>query len=482
MNLYKRFFIALLSLLILSACENEIEVKPDVSELKMKKADSPQGFRARESSASYPEVVEFSASRSSAEGEIFEVLPGPAAINPDLNPTPFSNNTFTTTGEYLLQVKDVNEKDSPDSEDAVERVYIRFIANDGREFLIDKIDVIHKPEGSGDHTFFGGVGLNKIMHGNTGIGTGLVPKLLSYITLWGLTDLKDAKTGETVAENRLVHIMTSTGVRDENRNLITSTENDKTDHNLFNAVTHVILPPDPDPVPGTNHGFLHMMFRKPLLYNASRDWKLVFEVLPGPSAINPDLNPTPFSNRIAVGGGEYNIRAIDHSPKDSETSKDAVPELSLSFTRTNGETFVIENINIIHKEKGGGDHTFFGGVGFNKKMHGDTGIGTNLMPKLFSYITLWGIADLKNSEGVTLDSDRLVHIMVTSRARTEDLKLISNTKNDKTDHRPSKVEAHFIVPALPNDPVKGTGHGFFHVVFEEVNLTNPYGLSASSGN
>jgi hypothetical protein len=33
----------------------------------------------------------------------------------------------------------------------------------------------HKPEDPGNHNFFGGVGLNELMHGNTGIGTNLMP-------------------------------------------------------------------------------------------------------------------------------------------------------------------------------------------------------------------------------------------------------------------------------------------------------------------
>ncbi|MEQ9442776.1 MAG: hypothetical protein RIG62_27290 [Cyclobacteriaceae bacterium] len=99
-----------------------------------------------------------------------------------MNPTPFSNNSASTSGDYLLEIMDVNDKDSPDSKDAVERVRILFTGNDGTEYLIDRIDVIPKPEGSGDHTFFGGVGLNKVMHGNTGIGTGLVPKVLSSVS------------------------------------------------------------------------------------------------------------------------------------------------------------------------------------------------------------------------------------------------------------------------------------------------------------
>ncbi|MFW6101314.1 MAG: hypothetical protein ACOC90_07995 [Bacteroidota bacterium] len=55
------------------------------------------------------------------------------------------------------------------------------------------IDIIHKRGGSGDHTFFGGVEYSETMYGNTGIGTGLMPRLKLYITLWAKADLKDGQ-------------------------------------------------------------------------------------------------------------------------------------------------------------------------------------------------------------------------------------------------------------------------------------------------
>ncbi|MFW5945208.1 MAG: hypothetical protein ACOCTU_08115 [Bacteroidota bacterium] len=124
----------------------------------------------------------------------------------------------------------MNETDAVDSKDSVKNVDIRFTGNDRRKYAIDQINVIHKPQGSGDHTFFGGVGLNKVIHGNTGIGEDIMPKLLSYITLWGKTNLKDTNTGDVIAEDRLIHIMTTTNVRKDDLTLITSTDTDETDH------------------------------------------------------------------------------------------------------------------------------------------------------------------------------------------------------------------------------------------------------------
>jgi hypothetical protein len=433
----------------------------------------------RTSSASVPEQVTFNGSSSSQSGAVYEVMPGPAAMNPAMSPTPFSNNVSMSNGSYSVTVNDVSENDSQSSEDAVTSVEIRFTGSDGTQYLIDGINIIHKPEGAGDHTFFGGVGLNKLMHGNTGIGTNLMPKMLSYITFWGLTDLKNANTGEIIAQDRLIHFMTSTRVRDENLEMVTSADVDSSNYNYRKAETHIMLPPqdtqgNSSPVPGTAHGFLHMMFEEVNLEQPNREWESAYEILPGPAVINPDMSPTPFSNRVALGAGSYDLSVLDVNKNDSPQSDDRVEQVSIQYQRLNGTGFVIDNIDIIHKEEGSGDHTFFGGVGFDKLMHGNTGIGNNLMPQLTTEITLWGTANLKNLNGEVLDTDRLIHIMVGARVRTDDLKLITAVDSDQSDH--SQRETHIILP--PQDlqgnplPVAGTKHGFLHLMFEGVSLNS----------
>jgi len=96
------------------------------------------------------------------------------------------------------------------------------------------------------------------------------------------------------------------------------------------------------------------------------------------------------------------------------------------------------------------------------------------MPKPLSYITVWGVVDLKDGDGNVIAKDRLIHIMISSRARSEDLKLITSADVDETDHSQEKVEAHIILP--PQDMsgnmslVPGTSHGFLHLMFEKVTL------------
>ena len=443
--------------------------------------DSPQVAQNEASSeASYPELASFKSSSSSSEGQVYEVLPGPAALDNSQSPTPFSNNIRIAAGSYAYTIEDNSPDDSEGSEDAVTSVDINFACN-GITYKIDQIDVIHKAEGTGEHTYFGGTATNKVIHGNTGVGTDLEPKLLAYITLWGVADLKNADTGEVIAANRMIHVMTTTGVRNENLELITSREVDSTDYNFRSATTHVIMPPmdlegNRDPIPGTPHGFLHMMFGQVNLEGADRDPSLAYEILPGPSAIDPSTNPTPFSNRIAYGAGTYSYTVADITENDSEGSMDGMKNFQARYERPDGTVFVIDNVKLIHKAEGTGEHTFFGGTGLDRTIHGNTGVGTNLEPKLLAYITSWGTADLKDGDGNLLASNRMIHVMTTSKVRTDNLELITDRETDRTDHSLDKVETHIIVPPMDLDgnmsPVPGSGHGFLHLMFEEVSLGN----------
>lgn len=68
-----------------------------------------------------------------------------------------------------------------------------------------------------------------------------------------------------MAQDRLIHVMVTARVRDENLRLITNVEEDLSDKRPGMYETHIILPPqdmagNSNPVPGTDHGFLHLMF------------------------------------------------------------------------------------------------------------------------------------------------------------------------------------------------------------------------------
>lgn len=87
-----------------------------------------------------------------------------------------------------------------------------------------------------------------------------------------------------------------------------------------------------------------------------------------------------------------------------------------------------------------------------------------------------GNSRIEGCSGNILASDRRIHIMVASWARTADLKLITDVDTDTTDHAKNEYETHIILPPLDVDgnksPVPGTGLGFLHLMFENVSLTS----------
>ncbi|MXR52902.1 hypothetical protein GRX03_14980 [Halovenus sp. WSH3] len=78
--------------------------------------------------------------------------------------------------------------------------------------------------------------VDSTMHGKTGVGTRMQPTQYVYTALWAVASY--AVDGETVSENRLLHVMTSEKVRTTDGRLMFD---DELPHE--GAQTHVVLPP-----------------------------------------------------------------------------------------------------------------------------------------------------------------------------------------------------------------------------------------------
>lgn len=89
-------------------------------------------------------------------------------MNPAMDPTLFSNIVTSTIGSYSLSVQNLDMVDSESSRDSIQSIDITFTGNDGRVYKIDAISIVHKADGTGNLTFFGGVGPNKTIHGEMG--------------------------------------------------------------------------------------------------------------------------------------------------------------------------------------------------------------------------------------------------------------------------------------------------------------------------
>ncbi len=159
------------------------------------------------------------------------------------------------------------------------------------------------------------------------------------------------------------------------------------------------------------------------------------------SAFTTIVNPSMFSNNIAMTTGKFNMQVRDLTAKDGPGSMDEIA-MEAEFAAPDGRMIKIVMNKIIPK---GPDHPFFGGVGTNVLMHGGTGIGTPLVAEEFSYITAWGIGDMY-IDGELVDQGRVVHIMVSERTRDADFQVGFGVA------QPDQLEIHLAMPPLKGSP------------------------------
>ncbi|HZD01279.1 MAG TPA: hypothetical protein VFA46_14140 [Actinomycetes bacterium] len=184
-------------------------------------------------------------------------------------PTPFSDDWAQITGRADVRVVDRTAVAGPTTRDEIHATY-EFTSPGGTHTyrVVIKRPLPQIPA----HEDFGGVGLNVVQHGRTGIGTKLMPQALSYIAFWGVADLY--RDGELVADDRFVHFMAIQRVRDPSGDYHLVFD-EGVIHDQVHA--HLILPPtavtEGGPVDrpvetafelpnGTTQPFLHIMYEQ----------------------------------------------------------------------------------------------------------------------------------------------------------------------------------------------------------------------------
>ena len=139
--------------------------------------------------------------------------------------------------------------------------------------------------------------------------------------------------------------------------------------------------------------------------------------------------PLPFSDR-AVGSddgetnvdGEFELTYIDREGFEGDgNEKDAI-ELDVWFTDPAGNRY---EIDIEHLERHDGVHPHGRGVMTGAYLHGTTGIGTPLMPTVYTFGSFWGVGSvsINGEEPEPQNTERLVHFMTTQNVRTSDYTL-----------------------------------------------------------
>lgn len=200
-------------------------------------------------------------------------------------PVPFSDNTVgSAESDALDGALDLTYIDRQgfegdgDDEDAVD-LDVWFTDPNGTRY---GLDIKHLERHDGAHLHGRGVMTGAYIHGITTIGTPLMPTQYAFGAFWAVGDL--LVDGEVTAEanrNRVIHLMTTQGVRTTDYSLAIDEElplgeaGNPDPYRDSNEVTHVFLPPiqqtadGPRRVPlqpaftlpnGSPQPFLHFMF------------------------------------------------------------------------------------------------------------------------------------------------------------------------------------------------------------------------------
>jgi len=199
------------------------------------------------------------------DGRYVAGAPDPEGGPSTPTPTPFSDNWAQVEGEARVKVTNVTSVAGSTTQDHIDADF-EFTSPAG-----DRYKVVIKnalPEIPG-HENFGGVGVNALQHGATGIGTPLMPQLMAFIAFWGEADMY--VNGELMPGSRFVHFMVSERVRDADYNLVFDDGVDPEGP----LQAHLIMPPlavtedgpAPSPVPtgfilpnGVEQPFIHIMY------------------------------------------------------------------------------------------------------------------------------------------------------------------------------------------------------------------------------
>jgi len=156
---------------------------------------------------------------------------------------------------------------------------------------------------------------------------------------------------------------------------------------------------------------------------------------------------TPFSDWRAIGVGDLHMKISDTTAIDGAKTKDKI-----NFVATFDSPDKMHSYKVVVKKAlpHGFGYPTFGGVVTDHMMHGGTGIGTSLMPTMYTYATFWGLGDIY-VDGRLTNPNQIVHMMVTEGVRGKRWKL-----GKDGDIRGEGVVLHLMVPpykAGPKGPV-----------------------------
>jgi len=156
---------------------------------------------------------------------------------------------------------------------------------------------------------------------------------------------------------------------------------------------------------------------------------------------------TPYSNWREVGVGSVHMKLVDATAIDGKRTKDRI-DFEAEFKLPDGVSYkVVCKKPLPH----GMAFPSFGGVATNVLVHGNSGVGTRLMPTEYMYAGFWGIGDIYR-DGKLVNSNHLIHAMLTEAVRGDGYAL---DFDGDVGNPPTTRTLHLMVP--PFKPVPGKG-------------------------
>ncbi|WP_408958047.1 hypothetical protein [Natrinema sp. 74] len=131
--------------------------------------------------------------------------------------------------------------------------------------------------------------------------------------------------------------------------------------------------------------------------------------------------PTLYSNNAEVTSGSFEISYRDYRPYDLPGAPGDTPDridLETQFTDPAGNEYVLEHDHVVQPPIPG--YQTGGGVFTDGFLHGITGTGSPLFPRVYTYGASWGVGNVHvNGELATDDGMRVIHFMTTQTVRDE---------------------------------------------------------------
>jgi plastocyanin len=131
--------------------------------------------------------------------------------------------------------------------------------------------------------------------------------------------------------------------------------------------------------------------------------------------------PTPFGRKSEIVSGSLSIDYYDNTPPlaGSVNTEDSI-RFSAEFSDPEGNTYSITVNKLIDPPLPG--YKTGGGVISHTMIHGDTGTGSPLLLRLYTYGAFWGVGNVKANGSIAAEN-RVIHFMTTETVRTREYRI-----------------------------------------------------------